>query len=215
MKLAIIALLVVLLVLVEPSMARKRGKVSKNEDNVESIKYSDKADLDAKVESLKKRKPQILDEDLSSVEIQKLKDSEKGLKAKLRKVAAEAGELSHAKAKALHALGANLFKQGRFYDLLQISKEIVEIHETLDGPEAEITGKALGNLAATAYRANKKRDCELAMKRGLHILLKKHTEDSKEVLLHRGKMLSFQIADGETTLGLSYSEYVDQLENEL
>eukprot|EP01032_Pedospumella_encystans_P005407 gene5407-6425_t len=104
MKLAIIALLVVLLVLVEPSMAKKRGKVSKNEDNVESIKYSDKADLDAKFESLKKRKPQILDEDLSSVEIQKLKDSEKGLKAKLKKVAADAGELSHAKAKALHAL---------------------------------------------------------------------------------------------------------------
>lgn len=215
MKFALIALLVVLLALVEPSMGKKRGKVSRSEDDVESIKYSNKEDLDAKVESLKKRRPRIDDEDLPPGEIQKLKDNEKVLKSKLKKVAADAGELSHEKAKALHALGANLFKQGRFYDLLQISKEIVEIHETLDGPEAEITGKALGNLAATAFRANKKRDCELAMKRGLHILLKKYNEESKEVLLHRGKMLSFQIADGETTLGLSYSQYVDALESEL
>jgi len=67
-------------------------------------------------------------------------------------------------------------------------------------------------LGAVSYRVNAKVDCELAMKRALYIIIRKFGDESKEALLHRGKMLTFGIADAETTAGLSYEEYLEELE---
>lgn len=221
MKLAFLAFLVVVLVLLEPTMARRSSrskKVSQDADETE-VRFTSQEDLESKVNNLQQKKQKqkkgSYDEDLSEDEIAKLKEAEVGLKKKLKKASTTFGEMSHEKAKALHALGGNWFKQGRFNDLLQISKEIVEIHETLDGPEAEITGRALGNVGATAFRLKRARDCEYSMKRALYILLKIYGEDSKEALLHRGRMLTFHVPDAERTVGWSYNEYIDQLENEL
>lgn len=219
MRLAFLALLVVVLVLIEPTMAKRSSrskKVSKDPEETE-VRFTSQEDLDSKMADLQKKKQKkgAFDEDLSQEELAKLKEAEVVLKKKLKKAAASFGEMSHEKAKALHALGGNWFKQGRFNDLLQISKEIVEIHETLDGPEAEITGRALGNVGATAFRLKRHRDCELSMKRALYIILKIYGEDSKEALLHRGRMLTFSVPDAERTVGWSYNEYINQLEDDL
>ena len=92
-----------------------------------------------------------------------------------------AGKYSEERAKALHALGGNVYKQGRYEELLELSKEIVSIHEKLDGPESEKTAKALGNLGSVAYRVGNKKECAYAMDRALYIYLELFGEDSKEV----------------------------------
>ncbi len=219
MKLVLIFVIVALLFLFEPSLARRRTKSSKAELNSdtdsESITYKNKADLEAQISDLKQQKSRRRDEDLTEEEIAVFKQDETKLKKKLIRATAEHGEHSHEKAKALHALGGNLFKQRRFKELLALSKEIVEIHETLDGPEAEITARALGNIGAVAFRINKNKECEWSMKRALYIFLKIFGEDSREAMLHRGKMLTFHVPDAENTKGWSYSEYIDRLEDEL
>jgi hypothetical protein len=50
-------------------------------------------------------------------------------------VRGENGEISLQHANALHALGGSLYELRRFEELLEMSKEIVRIHEQLEGPE--------------------------------------------------------------------------------
>jgi hypothetical protein len=149
--------------------------------------------------------------------MKKLVEAEKKLKMDVVRAELNHGEFSSERAKALHALGGNMFRQQRFEDLLELSKQIVRIHETMDGFEAVMTGKALGNAGTVAHRLGLQKECELYMKRALYIMLHAggFEENSRDVLMHRGKMLSFQIKDGETTPGISYDEYVDILEDEL
>ena len=65
-----------------------------------------------------------------------------------------------------------MYKQKRYEDVFDISKEIVRIHEVIDGVEAAKTAMALGNVGAVAHRLGKKSECALAMNRALYIMIR-------------------------------------------
>lgn len=222
MRLSVLFIFCVLVVfLTDPVVCRKRkvkAATTEHEDEIEAeeVTYTSKTDLDAKIKNLKKGKgSKFAEDELTPKERKQLETAELSLKKQIIRAVLDYGDVSHEKAKALHALGGNLYKQGRLSELVELSKEIVSIHEELDGPESELTGKALGNVGAVACRIELRTDCERAMARALYILLQKHGEESKEVLMHRGKMLTHQIPGAETTAGLSYDDYKDLIENEL
>lgn len=124
------------------------------------------------------------------------------------------GDESIQKIEALHNLGRTVFALGDFKESFNIAKQIVELHEKLDGPEHIKTGRALSNLGVSAFKYNKQRECELAMLRSLYIFEEEYGVESKEVLLHRGRMMTFKVPDGEFTEGLSHDEYVAELKRE-
>lgn len=211
--------LVLLIALVLASSKKAKTTKAVNKDDDEEVKYSSKEDLDAKLKEIQRNREKdgYRDDTPSPSEMAQLREAEKDLRTDVIRAELNHGEFSKERAKALHALGGNMFRQQRFEELLELSKQIVRIHETMDGFEALMTGKALGNVGTVAHRLGLQKECELNMKRALYIMLHEGglAEDSRDVLMHRGKMLSFQIKDGENTPGLSYDDYVDILEDEL
>lgn len=191
--------------------------VNKDGDAVEEIKYGSKEEMEKKIKDLQKQKQNVGsldDEPLSEKEVEQLEKDEFELRKNVARAEIKYGEFSREKAEKLHQLGGNLFKQRRYNDILGIAEDIVRIHEKVDGVEHEKTGMALGNLGAVAYRVGESRKCELAMKRVMYILLKKHGPESKEVLLHRAKMLTFHVPNAEESEGLSHYDYLDELWSE-
>ena len=231
MKISILVLLAILafLFLNAPCEARKKkskkaallksriteeGSVQSSEDEpVEEVLFNSKEDMEEKLKKMQseKQKASLDDEPLPKKEIERLEKEEYELKKNLYRTAINHGEFSREKATALHALGGNLFKQRRYEDILELAEAIVTIHEKLDGVEHDKTGAALGNLGAVAFRIKEHKKCELAMKRLMYILVKKHGAESKEVLLHRAKMLTFRVPDAEQSEGLSHYDYLDEL----
>lgn len=117
------------------------------------------------------------------------------------------GNISKEFAEHLHKLGRVMYKQHKFETVFDISSQIVELHEKLDGHEHENTARALGNLGSVSFRLKRWKECEIAMNRALYIWIQKYGPESKEVLLHRGKMLTFQIPHAKTSGGLSFDDY--------
>lgn len=217
MQFTFLIFVVVLVIIISVAHGAKTKK-SKSDGDVEEVKFSSEKELNAKIKDIKDKKAELgYDDTPTPEELAKFQEAEKGLRKAVERATMEHGAISREVAKALHALGGNMFRQLRFEELFEISMQIVNIHETLDGFEATMTGKALGNTGTVAYRLGLTRECEIAMKRALYILLNtdKLAEDSRDVLMHRGKMLSFHIADGETTKGMSYAEYTNLMEDEL
>ena len=207
----ILFILVALLVPILVSSAAGDNDIIEQE-----IKYSSEAELQAKLKEVSnnRKKEFLRDDSLSASELVEFKKREVELRKSLIRSELEHGEFSQERAKALHALGANMFRQQRFEELFEISKQIVKIHETLDGYEGLMTGKALGNMGTVAHKLDLKDECEYAMKRALYIMLHEGglAQDSRDVLMHRGKMLTFQVPDAERTDGLSYDEYIELVE---
>lgn len=156
------------------------------------------------------------DDSLTPEQLKEFQGWEKELRVDLARAELEHGLMSNERAAALHKLGGNLYRQHRFEELFDLSKEIVRIHEALDGPDSVMVGKALGNVGTVANRLGLQRECELAMKRSLYIMLHAGglAPDSREVLITRGKMMSFHITDGETTEGLTHDEYIEAMSND-
>lgn len=179
----------------------------KDEEDVKTISYKSKEDLDLKLKELNSEKQgSSLDEELDENEKANLEKEEKALSRALSHAVREHGENSDETALSLHKLGRAVYKLKKYEKALDISKRIVKIYEELHGKEHRKTADALGNLASAAFRLSSQEVCEYAMQRMMYILLKTHAPESKEVILHRARMLTFQIEDGETTQGLSYKE---------
>ncbi|KAJ1385098.1 hypothetical protein B484DRAFT_410603 [Ochromonadaceae sp. CCMP2298] len=53
------------------------------------------------------------------------------------------------------------------------------------------------------------------MLRMLYILVKDYGVDSKEVLLHRSRMLTLMIRHAEMSMGMSYEKYLEDVDDEL
>jgi hypothetical protein len=113
--------------------------------------------------------------------LQMLKREELRLRLKVQDVRDEFGRLSPEYARVVHQYGGNLYQQMRFDDLFDLAKEIVDIHEKMDGPEHFNTGRALDNLGSAAYRVKNHKVCDTAMKRALSIFNKTFGKESKEV----------------------------------
>lgn len=185
----------------------------------EEVTYTTKEELVAKLKDLAESRVKggiDFDDSLTPEQLKEFQGWEKELRNELALVELEHGLISNERAAALHKLGGNMYRQHRFEELFDLSKEIVRIHETLDGPDSVMVGKALGNVGTVADRLGLRRECELAMKRSLYIMLHAGglAPDSREVLITRGKMMSFQIKDGETTEGLTHEEYMRLMGND-
>lgn len=149
-----------------------------------------------------------LDETPSEEEMREFRKEELRTRLTEDDIIAQYGKVSLQYAQYLHRLGRSIYKQERYEDVFDISKEIVSIHEKIDGPEHENTARALGNLGSAAYRLEKWTICHDAMNRALYVWIAKYGEESKEVLLHRGKMLTFHVPFAKTTMGISYEDYM-------
>eukprot|EP01031_Cornospumella_fuschlensis_P029817 gene29817-36004_t len=152
------------------------------------------------------------DEELpSESELKELRRQEIKHRLDMREIEDKFGRMSTEYATALHKLGRILYKQFNFKEMFSVAKDIVEIHEKVDGVESLKTAQALSNLGSAAYRVKNKKETDLAMNRALYILIQIHGNESKEVLLHRGRMLTFKIPFAETSAGLSYDDYEYEL----
>ena len=231
MKISRISILFMIAMLISKNALARRRRTSRNldddagkatEDNsTETLNYQSEEDLNKKLKDFqqaKAKKSSAIGDELSEADIYKFLGEEIKLKNSLDTITAKYGEVSTQRADALHKLGRVVYKLKKFEDALAISKEIVTIYEQVYGYEHIKTSEALGNLASASFRLQLHDHCALAMYRALHIIIKKFGEDSKEVLLHRAKMLTFNISDGETSEGLDYEsamEKYDHLKNEL
>ena len=197
--------------------AKKRDKSQTNANEEIQVTYATEEEKERKIREL--REKLSMDDQQDPAELQKQNEAliaaEEGLRKNVFRAILNHGEFSKEKANALHVLGRNVYQQGKFEEVATIATDILKIHETLDGPEALITAEALGNVASVSFRLGRKKPCELAMDRALHIMIQQYGAQSKEVLLHRGKMLTFQIAnaDNQERRGLSYDAYLEYLED--
>lgn len=212
--LAVLVLVVCWQSLEAAAASTKKAKSSKAKAVDENIAtFSSKEHLSKHMKDLeKKNKEGMLDESPSEEELIELRKEEIRVRLSEEDIISKHGKNSREYAQYLHKLGRTIYKQERYEELLELSQQIVHIHEQLDGPEHESTARALGNVGSVAFRINRKEECNLAMSRAMHIWVKKFGENSKEVLLHRGKMLTFRLPNAETTLGMSYSDYEDHME---
>jgi hypothetical protein len=198
---------------------KKKASKTKKKDTNDEIKvtYANEEEKERKIREL--REKFNTEDQPDPVEQKKKNDAlvaaEEGLRKNVYRAILNHGEFSKEKANALHILGRNVYQQGKFEEVVTIATDILKIHETLDGPEALITAEALGNVASVSFRLGRKKPCELAMDRALHIMIQQYGAQSKEVLLHRGKMLTFQIAnaDNQERTGMSYDAYLEYLED--
>lgn len=138
-------------------------------------------------------------------------EEERKLRRELERVKTQHGRVSSQYVNVLHQLGRAIYRQERYEEVLETAREIVKIHEAIDGPEHINTAKALTNVGSTANRLGKLKECEVAMNRALYIFIKVFGQEAKEVLLHRAQMLTFQIPFAKTSSGLSYDDYQFEL----
>lgn len=160
----------------------KRKHRTEVEDDVDELTYVDKEDFDSKIRKMKEKSDNLF-EVISPEKRSEMEKEEFELRKNLIRASLNHGEISREKANALHILGRNLYKRGKYEDVLSISREITKIHEALDGPEHIKTADALGNVGATAFRLGFSEECELAMNRALYIIIKEYGPESKEVTL--------------------------------
>ncbi len=174
----------------------------------DTIQYSSKTELQDKVKEIGKKK---FGNERSELDLQNMAKEEKGLKKKVAEAEAKYGKMSRQRAAALHALGRNVYQRGLYREVFDVSKEIVTIHEELDGPEHVDTAQALSNVGSVAFQLGEQEYCALVMNRALYILLKEYGDNSKEVLVHRGRMLTFHVTDAEKSVGLSHEDFLYEL----
>ena len=169
----------------------KRKIPTKTDDDLETdeIVYTSDKDLKDKVNELaskKYKKPNNDDStddfELSYSQRKKLAKDELALLKKLELITELHGALSKERAKALSSLGANIYKQGKYEESFKYSKEILNIHEKLDGVESEITGQVLQNVGSVACKLHLINECKYAFERSLYIILNIHGMNSKEVI---------------------------------
>ena len=206
--------LVILFLIMWISQAVKTPKQKKRDEDVEVITRSD---LDEKVEEMNRRtnKEKGKEDKKQADEVKKLEADAKSFAKKAELAKEGFGEFSEERAKMIHSLGRTVYKLGKFAEALAHSKQIVHIYEQMYGVNALETSAALGNVASVSYKLKDMVTCELTMLRALYIILNefknKGGEGSKEVLMHRAKMMTFGLKTGETSKGISYEEYNAQV----
>ena len=179
-------------------------------------------DLEKKLEEMT-RKKLAKDKTDAADGILKLKREEEGLKSAVIK-ATEKGAVTVARAKAIHALGKNVYQQGRFDEARGISFEILAIYEQLytkpniddvDQYDHPKIVTAIGNIASVTNKMGLKDECFIMSMRVLNYILKEHGEESKEAVRQRAVLMSFGfVEEGQdmTHNGYTYKEYVSELE---
>jgi len=120
-------------------------------------------------------------------------DEEQKLRIILDKETIEHGEISKQRAIALSNLGGYLYKKEQYITLEDISNEIVNIYESIEGRHSEKTAQVLIN-SALASNKNGNIDKSIAQfKRALGILVSSKGQDAKETLMLRAQMLQYNV----------------------
>lgn len=120
-------------------------------------------------------------------------DEEQKLRIILDKETIEHGEISKQRAIALSNLGGYLYKKEQYITLEDISNEIVNIYESIEGRHSEKTAQVLIN-SALASNKNGNVDKSIAQfKRALGILVSTKGQDAKETLMLRAQMLQYNV----------------------
>ena len=120
-------------------------------------------------------------------------DEEQKLRIILDKETIEHGEISKQRAIALSNLGGYLYKKEQYITLEDISNEIVNIYESIEGRHSEKTAQVLIN-SALASNKNGNIDKSIAQfKRALGILVSTKGQDAKETLMLRAQMLQYNV----------------------
>jgi hypothetical protein len=174
--------LFILFIFVFTIITSKKIKDSSTIDESQ-ISYTTNSDLTNKINDLKAEKMKLAQDEIQPDELIALKNEELQLKKNVLKAALDFGDESREKASALHALGRNMYKQGKYDTVYNIAKEITLLHEKFDGSEHINTASALGNVGSVAYRIGDKNECYYSMNRALYILIKIYGHDSKEVII--------------------------------
>ena len=120
-------------------------------------------------------------------------DEEQKLRLILDKETIEHGEISKQRAIALSNLGGYLYKKEKYDTLENISNEIVNIYESIEGRHSEKTAQVLIN-SALASNKNGNIDKSIAQfKRALGILVSNKGQDAKETLMLRAQMMQYNV----------------------
>ena len=215
----LVFMLFVLLSSVPADAKRKKKRIVSSSSDTQSggleiEQMSSNAGLEAKLKEMNAKK-KLDDEELSEEELAKrqavLESEEKELRKNLFRTRRNYGPESKEMAAALHKLGKNVYHQGRYDEANEFAVEVVRIHEKIDGPDEIATAMALCNLGSVSFRTQRLKICELAMFRAVAILIKKYGKESPEVLLHRGKMLTFKLPYGDIHEGISFDEFKEEM----
>mmetsp|Transcript_12290 Transcript_12290/g.18624 ORF Transcript_12290/g.18624 Transcript_12290/m.18624 type:complete len:205 (+) Transcript_12290:62-676(+) len=145
-------------------------------------------------------------------DVKKLQEEEANLVRELREWTEKYGKYSKERMVKLNALGQVLYKQKRFDDVLEVSRELVDVNEIVSGPETPNTAYALGNYGSVSYKVGNLRECETAMNRALNILINLYGQNSKEVVTHRAKMEMYKVHGSIHNNGISYEDYKNEEE---
>jgi hypothetical protein len=147
--------------------------------------------------------------------LQKLKKEEGQIRFGLSELKADPneGEFTKKYWEGLYMLGRNLFSQNNWAEARIVARKIVQVTEILYGREDAKLAQALANYGSTCFRTNEFQYGRVAMNRALNILINIYSENSKEVMAQRGKMLSFGMnkEEGEKGKGFTYEEYEDYI----
>ena len=117
---------------------RRKKKAKKNGENTaeDSVVYTSEADKLIKLAEMKKKMAQEEKRDPNDASVIALQTDEIKLRKDLLRAIVNHGDVSAEKATALHLLGRNLYHQQKYELVVEVSQEIVKIHEKVDGPES-------------------------------------------------------------------------------
>ena len=199
----------VFLSVLEITHTKKVPRQVKDKDDVEIIAEDEIEEKLASM-SISARRDAAKAEKKKVDEIKKLEKDVVAFQKKAELAKEGFGENSEEYATMIHSLGRNVYKLERYDEALKYAQEIVRIYEVLHGVESTEMANALGNVGSVSYRIKDMETCEKAMLRTLAILLReaKYDEGSKEVLVHRAKMLTFGIENAQTSMGITHEEYI-------
>lgn len=148
--------------------------IESKKNDIKEIKYKNKNDLKKKLEKETKNRILADEDEISPSQKKKLESEELNLKRDVMRSELNYGVDSIEKATSLHKLGRNMYQQGKYHDLKELSKEIVRIHEVVDGTDHVNVANALGNVGSLSFRIGDTRECEVSMQRALYILIEEH-----------------------------------------
>ena len=120
-------------------------------------------------------------------------DEEQKLRIILDKETIEHGEISKQRAIALSNLGGYLYKKEQYITLEDISNEIVNIYESIEGKHNEKTAQVLINSALASHKNGNVDKSYAQFKRALGILVSSKGQDAKETLMLRAQMMQYHV----------------------
>jgi len=180
------------------------------EDDI--INFTSEADAERKIKKLQElrkfeKEPIISDSELAELTTEALK-----LRKAVMREAMNHGDISHQKAKAMHLLGRNLFKQQKYSLIYALSWDILHIHEKLDGVNSRAYAQAITNVASTAWKLGERDAARILSRRQLGIWQENDEDEwEKNIMTTRARLLSYQDRNGKDVPGMTDEVFREEI----